>query len=118
MSRGNRTNHVRGSAHPRWNPGRIITEKGYVKVRVGIGHPLADPKGYAYEHIVVWAAAGRPLPKPHELLHHRDEDKQNNRLGNLRMKTRSKHSAEHIARQPRDARGRLRAGRVDSRVSA
>jgi HNH endonuclease len=107
MPRGNRTNHVRGSAHPRWNPGRIITEEGYVKVRVGVGHPLADPKGYAYEHLVVWRAAGKRLPKPHELLHHRDEDKANNRIDNLELITRKRHSQMHAAASERDAHGRF-----------
>ena len=118
MSRGKHTNHARGSRHPRWNAGRIISTEGYVKVRVGVGHPLADPEGYAYEHLVVWVAAGRKLPRAHELLHHRNGDKADNRLSNLQLKTRAKHSAEHIATQPRDARGRLRPNVSESTVMA
>jgi hypothetical protein len=95
MRRGTHGNHARGSAHPRWNHGQLKSSHGYVKVRVGKDHPLADPNGYAYEHLVVWMSAGRPMPQPDEIIHHRDEDKANNRLTNLQLKKRSDHNAEH-----------------------
>lgn len=101
------TNHARGSAHPRWNPGRIISTEGYVLVRLGIGHPLADSRGYAYEHLVVWASAGRRMPKPDELLHHDNEDKTDNRLDNLKLIKRAVHSQIHAAESERDALGRF-----------
>lgn len=105
--RGRHHNHTRGASHPRWSEDHIISEHGYLKVRVGKDHPLADPNGYAYEHLGVWAAAGRPLPGPDELLHHRDEDKTNNRLGNLELITRSEHAAHHNADRRRDEQGRF-----------
>jgi HNH endonuclease len=84
---------------------RKLSSHGYVKIRVGRGHPLADSKGYAYEHLVVWLAAGRPKPKASELLHHRNENKQDNRLQNLRLVTRSWHSKHHVQLQARRADG-------------
>jgi hypothetical protein len=81
----------------------MLSEHGYVKVRVGVGHPLADPNGYAYEHLLVWIAAGRPAPGPDELIHHDDEDKANNRISNLILKTRSGHAIHHNADRPRDS---------------
>jgi len=36
-----------GAAHHRWNDGRMLSSQGYVKVRVGREHPLADSNGYA-----------------------------------------------------------------------
>ena len=74
------------------------------KVRVGIGHPLADSKGWAYLHRVVWAASGRPLPRAHELLHHRNDRKVDYRLRNLRKITRSEHARLHAmaAKRRRD----------------
>lgn len=105
--RGRHGNHVRGAKHHRWNERRIEASTDYVLIRVGTDHPLADPNGYAYEHLVVWCAAGREPPGPGELLHHVDEDKTNNRLGNLEKKSRSAHGAEHIAHRRRDERGRL-----------
>lgn len=44
--RGRHGNHARASSNGRWNEGRIMNEDGYVKVRVGRDHPLADPNGY------------------------------------------------------------------------
>jgi hypothetical protein len=78
-----------------------------VKVRVGKGHPLADPNGYAYEHLVVWCAAGRPRPGDGETLHHRNEAKTDNRIGNLELLTRSAHNAHHNAERGRDGLGRF-----------
>lgn len=105
---GKHGNQARGSANGRWNAsGKMLNEDGYVKVRVGREHPLADPNGYAYEHLLVWAASGRPLPADNQLIHHKDEDKTNNRLDNLEIKTRSEHGAHHIADRDRDIDGRL-----------
>lgn len=93
------------SAHHRWNRGRMLNEDGYVKIRVGTDHPLADPNGYAYEHLVVWCAAGNPRPSQDETLHHKNEDKTDNRYSNLELLTRCEHNAHHIAE-----RGRLQNG--------
>lgn len=73
---------------------------GYVKLRVGKGHPLADPNGYAYEHLVVWASAGNPRPQRGEVLHHRNEDKTDNRIENLHLMTRAEHSQMHSEAMP------------------
>lgn len=96
--------------NPRWNRGRLISSQGYVLIRVGKTHPLADPRGYAYEHDVVWASAGRKKPKGYDL-HHRDEVKRHNWLGNLRLRRHAQHSAEHARRQRRDADGRFQSRR-------
>ena len=84
--RGRHGNHTRGPQHYLWRRG-LESSHGYTKVRVGKGHPLADPNGYAYEHLVVWVSAGRPRPKSNELLHHKNEDKGDNRLNNLELLT-------------------------------
>jgi hypothetical protein len=103
-----------GSDHYRWNDGRIITDDGYVKVRVGIEHPLADPNGYAYEHLVVWCSAGNTRPSDDETLHHRSEDKGDNRIRNLELLTRGDHNALHIAERGRRPNGQFKkaAGRL------
>jgi hypothetical protein len=105
--RGRHGQHATGARNARWNEGRIPSSEGYVKVRVGRDHPLADPNGYAYEHLLVWAAAGMPSPGREELLHHVNEDKTDNRLANLELKTRAAHGAHHIASRARDPLGRL-----------
>lgn len=106
-NRGKHRNHRRGSQHPRWNAEAIISEHGYRKVRVGVDHPLADPNGYAYEHLLVWVSAGKPRPKPGQLLHHRNDDKTDNRIENLECLTRAAHNAHHNEEKPRDERGRF-----------
>ena len=61
--RGKHQNHRKAADHPRWQDGSRPGSTGHVKVRVGQDHPLADPNGWAYEHLVVWVSAGNPRPK-------------------------------------------------------
>lgn len=105
--RGRHGNHARGGHHPRWNLGKIITDEGYVKIRVGVGHPLADPNGYAYEHhLVMFPIMGRPL-REDEIIHHKNGDRQDNRHQNLEVMTRSEHAAHHNQEKLRDHLGRF-----------
>lgn len=103
-----------GAQHPRWNDGRMFNADGYVKIRVGREHPLADPNGYAYEHLLVWISAGRTRPAMDETLHHKNEDKSDNRFANLELLTRVAHSIQHHASltddQVRTLRERYAAG--------
>jgi hypothetical protein len=101
--RGKHGNHARGLQHPRWNPdGRRITDDGYIEVRVGYGHPLADANGWCYEHdLVAVAAIGRFLG-PDEVVHHRNEVKTDNRWENLQVVTRAEHNRIHAAVRDRD----------------
>ena len=99
MPKGKHSGHKRGKDHYRWNEGRMVASSGYVKLRVGRDHPLADSNGYAYEHLVVWVSAGRPRPPRGWLLHHQDEDRTHNEIGNLELKRRPLHTAEHIAKK-------------------
>lgn len=113
-NRNSWNNTKRGSEHHCWNSGRILNDDGYVKIRVGIEHPLADTNGYAYEHIVVWCAAGNSRPEPGKTLHHRNEDKTDNRYSNLELLTRGDHNSLHIAERGRRENGQLEkaAGRL------
>ena len=94
-------NRPRSSNHPRWNDGRIIDERGYVMLRVGIGHPLANSKGYAYEHRAVWCSAGRRKPRSGEVVHHINGDRSDNRLENLAILQAGDHSILPGAREER-----------------
>lgn len=114
--RGRHGHHARGSQHCRWNDERMISEHGYVKVRVGKEHPLADPNGYAYEHLLVWASAERQLPGDDEVLHHKDETKTNNRLDNLEVKQRERHSVEHHSRLSDAQVAEIRADYAEDRA--
>mgnify|MGYP001569979777 CR=1 FL=1 len=95
-----------GSLHTRWNTAKILSSHGYVKVRVGRAHPLADPNGYAYEHLIVWVSAGNPRPAGDGVIHHADGDKTNNRLENLTLTSHVEHAREH---QPMESDDTVRA---------
>lgn len=103
MPKGTHDNHPKASQHPRWKAGSQVASNGYLKVRVGKGHPLSDPNGYAYEHLVVWCAAGRKRPERGEILHHKNGDKTDNRLENLELLTKEQHAKEHHLMIPDNA---------------
>lgn len=94
--RGKHGNHAKASHQHRWKPGGSVASNGYVKLRVGRSHPLADPNGYAYEHHVVWCAAGNTKPLPSQILHHVNGDKTDNRVENLKLMERGAHNAFHL----------------------
>lgn len=72
-----------------------MASNGYILIRVGIGHHLADVRGYAYEHrLSAEAKLGRRL-LPGEIVHHKDENKTNNDPNNLEIVTRQTHLVEH-----------------------
>ncbi|MFZ4397771.1 MAG: HNH endonuclease [Kiritimatiellia bacterium] len=64
---------------------RVITQHGYAIRKVGKGHPLADCRGYAYEHrLVASEQIGRPL-RHDELVHHVNGNGLDNRPENLEV---------------------------------
>lgn len=101
MARGKHENHAKASAQHRWVAGSRQGSTGHVKIRVGRGHPLADPNGWAYEHTVVWVSAGNSRPGQSEVLHHVNGDKTDNRIENLRLMTRAEHNHLHNASRQR-----------------
>ena len=72
----------RGSTHPSWKGGRIVSPQGYRLIWVP-GHNRANPNGYVLEHIVVAERAlGKSLPAG-ALVHHVNEIRHENRNSNL-----------------------------------
>ena len=76
-----------------WKGGRSVTKQGYVLVRVGVGHPLADVRGYAYEHRLKAWQSEHQIGGKH--VHHDDHVKHNNSDSNLKPLTPAEHRAEH-----------------------
>lgn len=102
-----RINNKKSAEHYRWKPGGSVSSTGYVKVRVGKTHPLSDPNGYAYEHLLVYVSAGNPIPGKGMILHHKNHHKTDNRIENLEVISRAQHNALHNAERGRDEKGRL-----------
>lgn len=77
-----RKNYAAEERHGMWAGGKTVAS-GYVQVRA-VGHPRATKSGhYVFEHIlIVERALGHYLPL-NAVVHHGDENKQNNANGNL-----------------------------------
>lgn len=84
-----------GQDNHNWRGGRSLASNGYQLIRVGIGHPMADVRGYAYEHRIVAAEKVGRMLDHREHVHHVDGDKTNNRPENLEVLPAAWHRVEH-----------------------
>ena len=77
-----------------WRIERIIS-KGAYNYAVVLNHPNATKHGYVLEHrIVMENYIGRILTKD-EVVHHKNENKKDNRLCNLELMNDSEHRRQH-----------------------
>lgn len=76
-----------GKNNGNWKGGRVVEPHGYVNIRVN--------NTYVKEHrLVMEKKLGRKLGK-HELVHHRNQNRQDNRLWNLVLMNRETHGFLH-----------------------
>lgn len=79
------TNALMRERNPNWRGGKSVASNGYILIRVGTGHHLADVRGYAYEHrLVAEQVVGRRL-RSGEQVHHVNGEKTDNRPENLEV---------------------------------
>ena len=84
----------RGNKNPRWDGGRRQRKDGYILV-YSPGHPYAN-KNFVLEHrLVMEKHLGRHLP-PDEIVHHKNEIKDDNRLENLELMSQGDHASRHF----------------------
>ena len=84
----------RGEKNTAWKGGRLIDSDGYVTVLAPEGHPFARRSGRMLEsRVVMERKIGRYL-LPSEVVHHRDDNRQNNDPENLELFA---NNADHLA---------------------
>ena len=84
-----------GPKNTKWKGGKHITTDGYVMV-LNRGHPNAENDGYMREHRLVMSEhLGRPLLKS-ETVHHKNGNKQDNRIENLELWSKSQPYGQRV----------------------
>jgi len=85
-----------GDKNPRWAGGRNLTSYGYIMIKAP-EHPRANKNGRVMEHILVAERQlGAYLP-PGAVVHHIDENRQNNAPENLLVcENESEHKQIHV----------------------
>ncbi len=85
-----------GSKAQNWKGGRIKTDKGYIEIWQPY-HPLANKRGYVYEHRLIMEKKLNRFLTPKEIVHHINRIRDDNRIENLELfKSNSEHSKYHL----------------------
>ena len=68
----------------------------YILVKAPVNYPGKKYRGkYCYEHHLVWWKHNNTLPKKDFCIHHLNENKQDNRIENLKLISKSEHCLIH-----------------------
>lgn len=83
-NKGKKCPQFSGENHPRWKGGKYGDKRGYIYV-LAKNHPLADTRGYVFEHrLVMEKKIGRSLNLK-ERIHHINGIPDDNRPENLQL---------------------------------
>ena len=83
----------RGKKHPNWRGG-IMHSQGYIAIKKW-EHPFHSTRGYVKEHrLVMEKYLGRYL-QPNEMVHHKNNIRNDNRIENLEVTNKSEHYYIH-----------------------
>jgi hypothetical protein len=74
----------RGERSNQWKGGRNVDKDGYI-ILLRSGHPMARKNGYVLEHRLVMAQHLGRMLLDEEVVHHRNKNKQDNRIDNLEL---------------------------------
>jgi len=81
--------------HPLWGGGKVKNSDGHMQIRMP-SHPHAFINGYVFEHRIVMEKHLNRYLDPREVVHHNDNNKTNNAIGNLTLfKDNSEHMKYH-----------------------
>jgi hypothetical protein len=92
-TRQNEQARTRGKNNYNWKGGKVELN-GYISV-YSPNHPNKNSRGYIYEHrLIMEKHIGRYL-REDEIVHHKNDNRQDNRIENLELTTQSSHAEEH-----------------------
>jgi hypothetical protein len=94
-----------GEKNPNWKGG-VVYRNGYRKIYVP-QHPRAENGKYVPEHILVMEKELGRYISLGEDVHHKNGDKQDNRIVNLLLLSRSDHSSLHYQQGPKKLRNQV-----------